>query len=301
MSQNLCGQMMKPEVSIGICARNSEETIALAIESVIKQDFPHSEMEILFVDDGSEDSTLKIMKFYASKIDIPARIFSSKWRGLGKARNTVINNARGDYIIWIDSDETIEKDFVQKQISAMKQHPQAGILTAKLGLRQGERPVLLLDLIPHVVEYSRQDLVAPSRLPGTGATTFRVRTARDVGGFDESIEGPGEDLEIAGRMKQAGWLILRGNGVFCESHGKLFSWKRLWKRYANQGFHLRRLYRKNNQFFSLYRMNPVASFVAGSAYAILGYRKTKMKVVFFLPFHFTFKMTAWFYGFSKSS
>jgi lipocalin len=47
-------------------------------------------------------------------------------------------------------------------------------------------------------------------------------------------------------------------------------------------------------------MNPVASFVAGSAYAVMGYRKTKMKVVFFLPFHFTFKMTAWFYGFSRS-
>ena len=137
--------MVKPEVSIGICARNSEETIGLTIESVAKQSFPHYLMEIVFVDDGSEDSTLKIVQLFASRIDVPLRIFSSEWRGLGKARNTVINNALGNYIIWLDSDETIETSFVEKQISLMNQHPKAGIGIAKLGLRHGENPFFCLN------------------------------------------------------------------------------------------------------------------------------------------------------------
>ena len=293
--------MVGPEVSIGICARNSEGTIGLTIESVARQSFPHHLMEIVFVDDGSEDCTLKIVQLYASRIDVPLRIFSSSWRGLGKARNTVINNALGGYIIWLDSDETIETSFVEKQIGLMNKHPKAGIGIAKLGLRQGENPILQLELIPDIVEYSRQDLIVSTKLPGTGGATYRTEAARKVGGFDESIVGAGEDLDISRRIKQAGWTIIRGDGEFFESHGQLFTWKKLWNRYVNQGIHLRKLYGKNHQFFSLYRMNPIASLLASIAYSVLGYKKTKMNVVLLLPVHFTFKMTAWFYGFSLCS
>jgi glycosyltransferase involved in cell wall biosynthesis len=290
---------MKPRVSVGICARNSEDSIASAIESIVEQDFVHELMEIIFVDDGSEDKTLNIMETYASKIDIPARIFSDKWRGLGKARNTVINNARGDYIVWLDSDEILEKNFVRKQVDLMDRNSKAGIITAKWGILGQENIILLLELIPHVVEYSRQDWQARSKLPGTGAATHRVAAVRQVGGFDESIEGAGEDIELASRIRRAGWLILRGNSTFYETHGQLFTWKDLWKRYVNQGVHCRCLHRKSNEFFSFYRMNPIASLVAAFTYAVLGYETTKLKVAFLLPSHFTFKMTAWFYGFSK--
>ena len=156
-------------------------------------------------------------------------------------------------------------------------------------------------MIPDIVEYSRQDLIVSSKLPGTGGATYRIEAARKVGGFDESIIGAGEDLDISRRIKQAGWTIIRGDGEFFESHGQLFTWKKLWKRYVHQGIHLRKLYGKNNQFFSLYRMNPIYSLLAAIAYSVLGYKKTKMIVVLLLPFHFTFKMTGWFYGFSKKS
>ena len=292
---------MKPEVTIGICARNSETTICTTIESVVKQKFPHDLMEIIFVDDGSSDSTLKIMQAYASRIDIPTTVLAGKWQGLGKSRNKIINNAQGDCVIWLDSDETIEENFVQKQWNLMKKFPKAGIVTAKMELHQEENLILLLDLIPQVVESSRQDWKGRSNLPGTGAATYRVEAAIKSGGFDECLEIAGEDIEIAKRIRQAGWLVLRGDGIFYESHGHLANWRDLWKRYFNQGRHLRRLYNRSNYFFSLYRMNPVASFIVAFSYTVLGYQKTKLKVVFLLPFHFTFKMFAWFLGFNKGS
>jgi glycosyltransferase involved in cell wall biosynthesis len=291
--------VLKPKVTIGICGRNCGDLVGFAIQSVAHQDFPHELMEIVFVDDGSDDNTVEVAKNYLSKTDISWRIFSDKWQGLGRARNVVIRNASDDYLVWVDSDEILTKDFVRKQIDAMERNPRVGIVTARLGIPENENLVLSLDLIPSVVEHSLQEWKAPSKVPGTGGATYRVAAARQVGGFDENIRLIGEDMELAGRIRQAGWLILRGDAIFYEKHGKLGTWKGLWKRYVTQGIQNRRLYRKTDVFSSLYRMNPIASFIAGFRYAIFGYIITKRKTVFLLPFHFTFKMVAWFCGFNK--
>ena len=290
---------LRPIVTIGICARNADEILPTAIESVVKQNFPHELMEIIFVDDGSEDDTLKVIREYASSIDITSRIFSIKWSGLGKARNIVIENARGEYVTWLDSDEILENDFLRKQFEFIEHHPAAGVVTAKLGIPSEHNPVLVLELIPMAVEYSRQNWANPSKMPGTGGTTYSVRAAHQTGGFDENMARGGEDVDMAGRIGKAGWQILKGNAVFYENHGGLSTWKGLWQRYLVQGKYCRRLHSKTNRFISLYRMNPVASFVAGVSYTVIGYRTTRLKIAFLLPFHFVFKMTAWFYGFSK--
>lgn len=294
----MVGQL-KPKVTIGVCARNSEDSIGLAIESIVRQDFPHDLMEVIFVDDGSQDNTLAVIKDYASRMDITSNIFSGDWRGLGKARNTVIYEAEGEYIIWVDADEILLQDFVRKQIDLIEQNPKAGIVTGKLGILQGENLILTLELIPSVVEYSTQDWKDFAKLPGTGGATFRVTSAKEVGGFDENIKSVGEDIDIAARIKRAGWSVLRGEAVFYERHGQLSTWTALLKRKVSHGIQSRRLSAKSGTFFSLYRMNPAASFLAGIRYTFLGYKITKKKVAFLLPFEFALTMTAWFYGFSK--
>ena len=52
--------LKKPIVTIGICVKNTEKTILDAINSILEQDYPTDLMEIIFVDDGSEDRTLSI-------------------------------------------------------------------------------------------------------------------------------------------------------------------------------------------------------------------------------------------------
>jgi len=292
---------MKPKVTIGICARNCQDIIGAAIESAIKQDFNHRLMEIIMIDDGSEDITLKIMRAYKAKTDIPTKIFTGKWEGIGKARETVLNNALGEYIIWLDSDETFENSFVRKQVALMEKNPKAGISVGQMGLLQDENPVLALDLVPNMIEYACYDFNTSDKLPGTGGSTYRVVAAKEVGGFDESVTGLGEDIDIAKRMKDAGWLILNGGGVFYETHGCLASWRTLWKRYADRGVHSRDLYLKTKGLFSLYKINPLASFVVSLICTVQGYRLTRSKLVLLLPVHFTFKMTAWFYGFTQAS
>ena len=101
---------MKHKITIGICVKNCEDTIKETIDSIINQNFPYNQMEIIFVDDGSEDKTLSIINYNIKNITIKSKIFHHKWRGLGASRNIIINNAKSDYIVWIDGDMIISNE-----------------------------------------------------------------------------------------------------------------------------------------------------------------------------------------------
>jgi len=142
---------MKLKVTIGVCVRNSASTICEAIESIIDQDFPPELLEIVFVDDGSEDDTLAIIQAYVSRMDIAARVFHTEWRGLGPARNIVVNNTRGKYIIWVDGDMILPADHVRKQVEFMELNPKVGIAKAKYGRTAKDGTVAALENAPFMV------------------------------------------------------------------------------------------------------------------------------------------------------
>src|ERR1035437_3440246 len=118
---------MKPIITIGMCLHNCENTLSKAIKSISDQDFPHEKMQIVFVDDGSTDCTLKIAEAYAPKMDIKTKIFKTEWRGLGIARNLILDNADGEYITWVDGDELLTPNYIRKQVEFMQKNPDVGI------------------------------------------------------------------------------------------------------------------------------------------------------------------------------
>jgi glycosyltransferase involved in cell wall biosynthesis len=297
--QNRMVSNTKKKVTIGICAKNAEKTIRQCLESITSQDFDHRLMDIALVDDGSEDKTLQVMKDCSSRNDIDTQIFSGSWRGIGKARNIVVQNALGDYIVWVDSDETIEKSFVKKQTLLMDKNPQAGIAVAKPLINWDDNLVLVLDQLPYVVEFSLQDWKNPMKMPGTGATIYRVEALRQIGGFNEQLSGACEDIEVANKVRKAGWSIIKGDAQYYENHGGLDCWSTLWKRSFERGINSRFFQDVTNTLFPLHRMNPLASLVDSFRYAVFGYSMTKRKIALVLPLHFTFKMTAWYRGFTK--
>lgn len=292
--------MTKPRVTIGLCAKDAEKTIRVAIDSVVAQDFNHELMEIVFVDDGSTDNTLQIMQNSASKSDLNVRIFSGRWRGIAAARNTVVENAAGEYIVWLDSDESMAQNFVRNQVLLMDASPEVGIVGASPSIKSGENMILLLDLLPRLVEIHLHSYNHPLKMPGTGCSTYRLEAVKEVGGFNEKLTGACEDIDVAYRIRQAGWLIIPSHAKCHETHGGLSSWTALWKKHFNRGIHSRQFQNETSTFFSIYRMNPLASLVASLRLALIGYIVTKQKIAFLLPLHFTFKMTAWFCGFTKN-
>ncbi len=289
----------KPVVTIGVCVRNSASTIREAIESVINQGFPHELMEVIFVDDGSEDGTLSIINSYVQKIDMRVKVFHHEWKGLGPSRNIVVNNADGDYILWIDGDMTLPKDHIQKQVEFMEQNSKVGIAKAKYGMSAEENIISTLENITFVIEdaLAQDEWKTNLKLPGTGGSIYRVDAIRQIGGFDDNLKRVGEDQDAAYRIKAAHWSIYRTKTVFYEKRSK--TWKALWNKYFRYGYGNCCVYRKNRSIFSIHKMIPPAALIGGMLNCVIAYRLTRLKTVFLLPIHSTFKTTAWCLGFVK--
>jgi len=289
--------MVKPKVTIGVCVRNCEDSIKEAIEGVLDQDFPHELMEVIFVDDGSEDKTLSIINSYVPNMKMHVKVFHHEWKGLGPSRNVVVNNARGDYIIWVDGDMILPRDHVRKQVEFMEKNPKVGIAKPKCGMISKENIVATLENVPFMV-YDTKPGIVNSKLPGTGGAIYRVKAIRRVGGFDNRLKGTGEDQDAAYRVRAAGWFLDQSQAVFYER--RVRTWKSLWDKYFWYGYGNYTLYCKNRSIFSLHRMVPPAGIIIGLLYSIIAYKLTHLKITFLLPFHFAFKTTAWCLGFIRN-
>lgn len=101
-------------VSIIVPAYNSEQYLSTCVESVLSQSYKN--IELIIVNDGSKDSTLQIAEKYASTHSF-IKTISKENGGSSSARLFGVNNCSGDYIIFLDSDDYIEKDFVLNLIS----------------------------------------------------------------------------------------------------------------------------------------------------------------------------------------
>jgi glycosyltransferase involved in cell wall biosynthesis len=99
---------MNDLISIIINVYNGEKYINKCLDSVINQTYKN--IEILIINDGSTDNTLKICKSYKDK---RIRIITTPNEGLSISRNTGISNAKGKYIYFIDVDDYIEKDTIE--------------------------------------------------------------------------------------------------------------------------------------------------------------------------------------------
>ena len=101
----------RPVVSIIVPVYNIEHCISECLISISKQSYKN--FEVLVIDDGSTDMSGKICDEFSS-IDARFKIIHQKNGGLSNARNTGINKAQGEFLCFVDGDDCIQKDFVQK-------------------------------------------------------------------------------------------------------------------------------------------------------------------------------------------
>lgn len=109
------------ELTIIIPVYNVEEYIIECLDSVLKQDIDINKYEILCIDDKGTDSSIKLVKNYILKNDTKniTIIEHEKNIGLSAARNTGILNAKGKYILFVDSDDTIYNNTLSELINVV--------------------------------------------------------------------------------------------------------------------------------------------------------------------------------------
>lgn len=106
-------------VSIIVPIYNSEKHIKKCIESILKQTYEY--IELILVDDGSIDNSTKIIDDYKQKYE-RIKVLHKKNGGVSSARNEGIKLSTGKYIMFIDSDDYIEKNYVQIMITIAEQN-----------------------------------------------------------------------------------------------------------------------------------------------------------------------------------
>lgn len=114
---------MKPLVSILIPAYNAETWIGYTLEAAIAQSWPHK--EIIVVDDGSRDRTAELAQRFASKGVV---VVSKENGGAAAARNHAFRLSQGDYIQWLDADDLLAPDKIERQLASLRQSDSKRIL-----------------------------------------------------------------------------------------------------------------------------------------------------------------------------
>jgi glycosyltransferase involved in cell wall biosynthesis len=113
---------LKPLVSILVPAYNAEVTIADTIRSAIAQTWQRK--EIVVVDDGSRDRTAEIARRFASKV----RVVSTQNQGGAAARNHALRLSQGDYIQWLDADDLLAPEKIERQLARLGESDNRRIL-----------------------------------------------------------------------------------------------------------------------------------------------------------------------------
>lgn len=179
---------LEPLVSLIITTKNEERNIENCLKSFKLQSY--KKIEIIVVDNGSEDKTKELAKKYTDKVydKGPER---SAQRNYG-----MIEKARGEYVMFVDCDMILSPNLVKESVEAMEHNDYVALHLPEIVL--GDK------------YWSRVRRFERTFYDGTvidGARFFKKSVFKKVGGFDSNMSGP-EDWDIDKKMKQEGKIHL---------------------------------------------------------------------------------------------
>lgn len=190
--------MNYPLVSVIIPNYNYARYLAQAVDSALAQTYPS--VEVVVIDDGSRDDSLEVLRGYGERV----RWFAQTNAGVAAARNRGIEESRGEYLAFLDSDDVWLPEKLEKQMRRFLSDAELGLVhcgfveidaAGKLGEQH-------LDGMEGRVAPELLLLQRPVILGGGSAVVVTKSAAREVGGFDLRLP-PAEDWEFYYRVARA--------------------------------------------------------------------------------------------------
>lgn len=117
--------MNRPLLSVTMCNYNYGHFIGEALDSILTQSY--SPFEVIVVDDGSTDNSVEVIKGFMGKHPNLYLFENKKNMGIPYTANRALENAKGEYIFSISSDDKILPGFFEKSMSLLSQYPEAGM------------------------------------------------------------------------------------------------------------------------------------------------------------------------------
>ncbi|MGI1827958.1 glycosyltransferase family 2 protein [Ligilactobacillus salivarius] len=146
------------KVSIGIPIYNVEAYLRECLDSIMNQTF--KDFEVIMVDDGSTDNSFSICQEYVAR-DNRFKLFHQANIGVAGARNTCLKHMKGEYISWVDSDDKVEPNYLERLLEVQNE-TQADLVDGyNYGFKDGMRYYYDLTHISptlDAVEISKEEL-----------------------------------------------------------------------------------------------------------------------------------------------
>lgn len=231
-------------ISIIVPVLNGESYIRDCISSLINQDFPKDQYEILIIDNGSKDNTINILKKYKEHITI---LHESK-KGAYIARNTGIEKSKGNIIAFTDADCIAHKDWLNELYKGFSSE-NIGCVVGAIKSYPGKTLVEMYSGNKDLL--SQKHTLNTKFLPygQTANVAFRREVFEDIGNFDQRLMSGG-DADISWRMQiNTNYkLIYRPDSIVEHRHRTTF--KGLFKQQFRYGFGRILLYKKYGNYIA---------------------------------------------------
>ena len=147
---------MQKAVSIIVPVYNAEDTLVRCVESILSNGY--SDYEIILIDDGSSDGSLKILTAYGEKYPDTIRIFHQENQGVAVTRNTGIGYAEGKYVMFIYCDDFVDPDYIAIFVGEIER---GGLDIVIGGYRRTTDSKTLFEMRLAPVEWSKYMVMAP--------------------------------------------------------------------------------------------------------------------------------------------
>ncbi|MDR3217908.1 MAG: glycosyltransferase [Dysgonamonadaceae bacterium] len=206
--------------SVVICTYNRAKYLSATLESVARQSYSAANFEIVIVDNNSTDTTEAVsLAFRDTYKDLNIRYFMEARQGISYGRNKGVSEAKGEFIAFIDDDETIAPDYLHLLDRFFVDYPDAflcgGPVVPVLEIAQPHwlSPYLMRPITGAYDKGKDIKIVKPKDYPGTGHATFRRDLFIRYGGFNTELGRKGNSL--LGAEDKDFFLRLIQNGVKC--------------------------------------------------------------------------------------
>lgn len=216
------------DLSIIIVNYKTKDLTLQTLKSVFTATEPKGKMEVFLIDNASEDDTPKAVKQLFPKAKL---ILSQKNLGFAGGNNLGLRQAKGRYVLLLNSDTIASKDTIVKMVDYMDQNPDVGLSTCRVELINGQ-----IDPASHrgfptpwaaLTYYSGLEKLFPRSkffaqyhqgwkdlntiheidVPVGAFFMLNKKALIQVGLLDESFFMYGEDIDLAYRIKLAGWKV----------------------------------------------------------------------------------------------
>jgi len=205
---------MMPGVSVVVPAKDAAETLPACLRALQQQSFPGSDYEIILVDDGSADRTAHIAE------EAGVRVIRQETRGPAAARNSGAKAAKGDILVFTDSDCEPAEGFIEAMVRPFADPDVAAVM----GAYRSRQPEPIAQFVQLEFEHKQERMARRGAINAvhTYAAAYRRRVFEAFGGFDESYPVPSnEDQEFSYRLARAGLkMVFQPQAIVFHTHDR---------------------------------------------------------------------------------